>query len=210
MPADEHLHATMQMPIRLDQVIDPFNVAADAIEPATATSRRRLLISRAPSALCVHFHRRHFDSRTGNIVKLRQRVRFPLLARLAPYCAYAGAPNMTSVGLGAKMTVGGHGTTHGLAGVASGALFGSPNSESHLYELVAVVVHHGSLPDGGHYTTYRKMQPSQREAGSSGAMDYADQQWVHCDDGNVRQVGTQEVLACEAYMLFYAAIDTRI
>ena len=134
---------------------------------------------------------------------LRQRVRFPLLARLAPFCEYAGAPNMTSVGLGTKLLR----TCTDHLGVAAGATLGSPCSETHLHELVAVIVHHGSSPDGGHYTTFRKIQPSQNDCGSSDSTDDADQQWVHCDDGTVRQVDTQEVPNCEAYMLFYTGIN---
>ena len=56
------------------------------------------------------------------------------------------------------------------------------------YSLRSVIVHHGDA-GGGHYTSYVRS---------------FDNFWYHCDDFlQPRRVGVDEVLAAEAYMLFY-------
>lgn len=64
------------------------------------------------------------------------------------------------------------------------------------YELCAVVVHHGSS-DGGHYTTYAAIK---NHSGKT-------ERWVHCNDKEVTSVSVNEVLKCEAYLLFYDSIE---
>ena len=56
----------------------------------------------------------------------------------------------------------------------------------HLYELNAVVDHHGDMHKG-HYTAFIK------DGG----------QWFHCDDHHVALVNTETVKAAEGYLLFY-------
>ena len=56
------------------------------------------------------------------------------------------------------------------------------------YELCSVVVHHGDV-GVGHYTAYVRA---------------ADLRWYHCnDDARPRPCSIREVLAAQAYMLFY-------
>jgi hypothetical protein len=57
-----------------------------------------------------------------------------------------------------------------------------------LYDLYAVVCHMGSL-GMGHYIAYIK------DMGGG---------WVRCDDTMVQWVSEEEVISCEAYMLFYS------
>ena len=60
--------------------------------------------------------------------------------------------------------------------------------KSRPYHLRAVIVHHGEA-EGGHYTAFVKS---------------VDNCWYDCDDWvSPRRVLTDEVLAAEAYMLFY-------
>jgi ubiquitin C-terminal hydrolase len=54
------------------------------------------------------------------------------------------------------------------------------------YSLCSVIVHTGSA-DAGHYSTYCKVQ----------------NKWMFFSDVNVKEVKEREVLACQAYMLFY-------
>lgn len=56
------------------------------------------------------------------------------------------------------------------------------------YKLTGVVVHIGSSQHSGHYVAYARS---------------ANGVWSLFDDSSVRQVGIQEVLRSEAYMLFY-------
>ena len=65
-----------------------------------------------------------------------------------------------------------------------------------LYRLYGVVVHSGGA-GGGHYTAYVK----QEGQGSNGAL------WRHASDTSVSAVSLDHVLGCQAYMLFYEALD---
>lgn len=56
------------------------------------------------------------------------------------------------------------------------------------YDLVAVIVHHGTA-GGGHYTCYALNEPSS--------------QWMEYDDSSVRPVSVETVANCQAYVLFY-------
>lgn len=56
------------------------------------------------------------------------------------------------------------------------------------YHLRSLVVHHGSRPSGGHYTTYARR----------------GHRWLLFNDGAVAEVTEKEVLRQQAYMLFYS------
>ena len=56
------------------------------------------------------------------------------------------------------------------------------------YDLVGVVVHHGTA-GGGHYTSYALNEPSS--------------QWIEFDDSSTRPVSVDTVANCQAYVLFY-------
>jgi len=56
------------------------------------------------------------------------------------------------------------------------------------YDLVGVVVHHGTA-GGGHYTSYGYNEPSS--------------QWIEFDDSSTRPVSVETVANCQAYVLFY-------
>lgn len=59
------------------------------------------------------------------------------------------------------------------------------------YELAAVVEHRGGLR-GGHYTAYRRVVVRENR-----------HQWLFCSDAHVREVSLDQVLAAQAYILFY-------
>lgn len=62
------------------------------------------------------------------------------------------------------------------------------------YDLVSVVVHHGSSTSSGHYISYVKS--------SSG-------QWYVADDSRVAQVRVDQVLKQQAYILLYVRREPR-
>eukprot|EP00743_Colponemidia_sp_Colp-15_P004483 GILK01004833.1.p1 GENE.GILK01004833.1~~GILK01004833.1.p1 ORF type:complete len:509 (-),score=83.29 GILK01004833.1:170-1660(-) len=59
-----------------------------------------------------------------------------------------------------------------------------------VYQLFAVVAHHGREAVGGHYTCASKTK---------------DNRWFHFDDANVTPISEAEVLGMQAYLLFYVA-----
>lgn len=61
-------------------------------------------------------------------------------------------------------------------------------SEVTLYDLVAVICHHGTA-GSGHYTAY--------------CLNYINEQWYEFDDTYVTEVDINQVINCEAYVLFY-------
>ncbi|KAH9269075.1 hypothetical protein BASA83_008951 [Batrachochytrium salamandrivorans] len=75
------------------------------------------------------------------------------------------------------------------------------------YRLYAVVVHSGSI-FGGHYVAYVRVPPTQRLAefgikGTSMDMGTEEDMWTFCSDSTVRVATLDEVLKCQAYILFY-------
>eukprot|EP00794_Sanderia_malayensis_P010030 gene10030-11054_t len=62
-----------------------------------------------------------------------------------------------------------------------------PSGKSNIYDLAAIVVHHGSGLGSGHYTTYAWHEGS----------------WYHFNDSCVTIVSEEAVARCKAYILFY-------
>ncbi|XP_064478752.1 ubiquitin carboxyl-terminal hydrolase 4-like isoform X2 [Ornithodoros turicata] len=65
---------------------------------------------------------------------------------------------------------------------------GAPSSEA-LYDLYALCNHHGSGMHGGHYTACCRHP--------------VDGRWYHYDDTRVRRLHEEEVVTCDAYLLFF-------
>ncbi|KAL9997657.1 putative ubiquitinyl hydrolase 1 [Helianthus debilis subsp. tardiflorus] len=69
--------------------------------------------------------------------------------------------------------------------------------ETYKYELVGVVEHSGTMR-GGHYVAYVK---GVAKGNSNNSL------WYHASDAYIREASLQEVLGCEAYILFYKEIS---
>ncbi|XP_034026149.1 ubiquitin carboxyl-terminal hydrolase 30 [Thalassophryne amazonica] len=67
-------------------------------------------------------------------------------------------------------------------------------SSEHLFQLMAVVVHHGDMRSG-HFVTYRRSPSSS-----------CTSQWLWASDDLVRKASLHEVLSSNAYMLFYERV----
>lgn len=77
--------------------------------------------------------------------------------------------------------------------------------DDHIYRLVGVVEHSGSMR-GGHYIAYVRGGDS-----SGGKLDKENRQgntvWYYASDAYVRETTLEEVLRCEAYLLFYEKLN---
>ncbi|PNT68474.1 uncharacterized protein LOC100832053 [Brachypodium distachyon] len=67
------------------------------------------------------------------------------------------------------------------------------------YRLVGVIEHLGANLGGGHYIAYVRAGCNEQSSGASS--------WVCANDHNISQVSLQEVLRCEAYVLFYERME---
>lgn len=77
------------------------------------------------------------------------------------------------------------------------------NEEKYEYHLVGLVEHSGTMR-GGHYVAY--VRGGQRNSGKGGDKENEGSTWYQASDAYVREVSLDEVLRCEAYILFYEKI----
>jgi hypothetical protein len=136
-----------------------------------------LLLTRLPSVLSIHVQRRYYDQKTGHTSKTMQRVIFPEILDVAPYCAYGGTLRPDAL----------------FAGTTNGKY--SSDAELNaaiLYTLQSIIEHQGG-PYSGHYVCYRR-DPS------------AIGRWLGISDDTVKVCTWPTVQNCQAYMLFYEAM----
>jgi hypothetical protein len=186
---------------------------------------KRVLFSRLPECLVFHVSRQGFDQNTGQMRKIRRHVVFPLgggagagygagrLDRpldMSPYASFGGGGWR---GAAAAQTTTTSATTTSTSAAATSRPASRGGEEKGdfehllLYDLNAVVVHHGDGCDGvtGHYTCYRRLQAAAAAPPSppSSHSSRKTARWVHVNDASCREVEASEVAACEAYLLFY-------
>lgn len=73
------------------------------------------------------------------------------------------------------------------------------SSTEYLFQLTAVLVHHGDM-HSGHFVTYRRCPSSPRSPSPFSS------QWLWVSDDSVRKASLHEVLSSNAYMLFYERV----
>ncbi|KAF0898189.1 hypothetical protein E2562_001833 [Oryza meyeriana var. granulata] len=81
-------------------------------------------------------------------------------------------------------------------------LFVDPSSEdkdNSSYRLVGVVEHQGPGRNAGHYVAYVRPSHPQQTYGSFS--------WFCASDENIKDISLEEVLKCEAYLLFYERME---
>lgn len=71
-----------------------------------------------------------------------------------------------------------------------------------MYRLVGIVEHSGTMR-GGHYVAY--VRGGEKSKGKA-ENENGGFEWYHASDAYVREVSLEEVLRCEAYILFYEKI----
>lgn len=71
-----------------------------------------------------------------------------------------------------------------------------------MYDLCAVIVHIGSA-DSGHYIAYRRLLSSDLREEKTDCGTSVLHRWLQVSDESVKEVRESDVLAAEAYLLFY-------
>uniref|UniRef100_A0A3Q3JKG9 Ubiquitin carboxyl-terminal hydrolase n=1 Tax=Monopterus albus TaxID=43700 RepID=A0A3Q3JKG9_MONAL len=74
------------------------------------------------------------------------------------------------------------------------------SSTEYLFQLMAVLIHHGDM-HSGHFVTYRRSPSSARSSSPFSS------QWLWVSDDSVRKASLHEVLSSNAYMLFYERVQ---
>ncbi|KAG7244062.1 hypothetical protein INR49_006224, partial [Caranx melampygus] len=79
------------------------------------------------------------------------------------------------------------------------------SSTEYLFQLTAVLVHHGDM-HSGHFVTYRRSPSSPCSSSSPRSSSPLGSQWLWVSDDSVRKASLHEVLSSNAYMLFYERV----
>ncbi|XP_007540509.1 ubiquitin carboxyl-terminal hydrolase 44 [Poecilia formosa] len=123
-------------------------------------AKKQLMVYKLPQVLRLHLKRFRWSGRNHR-EKIGVHVSFDQLLNMEPYCSNPSSPSAA----------------------------GSPRPKYFLYELSAVVMHHGKGFGSGHYTAYCY----NTEGGF----------WVHCNDSKLNVCSVDEVCRAQAYILFY-------
>lgn len=179
-----------QPPIDLTECFDRFT-SAELLQAADYRCRscdspqnatKRMSLSRLPPVLPVHLKRFSHSKSLASSIKLDTKVNFPVFLDVGPYVSRPKKKlSGSNEGNGDAKKEGGK---DAVAGDSAAAMAGAPARP--VYELSSVVVHKGKM-DSGHYVSYSR----------------EGDEWFLFDDSKVVLVEEREVLAAEAYMLFY-------
>ncbi|XP_017267077.1 ubiquitin carboxyl-terminal hydrolase 44 [Kryptolebias marmoratus] len=134
-------------------------------------AQKQLMVYKLPQVLRLHLKRFRWSGRNHR-EKIGVHVSFDQLLNMEPYCCRDSSPKSVTC------------SSPGSPGSA-----GSPRPKHFLYELSAVVMHHGKGFGSGHYTAYCY----NTEGGF----------WVHCNDSKLNVCSVDEVCRAQAYILFY-------
>ena len=144
---------------------------------------KRITLLKLPSVLCLHLKRFHWNFTSYG--KLDRHVQFPMRNLNVREFYSTNA-------VGARTSSGSRSPEDGEEGSAKRMRIDStdePPEADKMYDLYAVVVHHGHNFEFGHYTAYCK--------------NHEDGRWYHFNDSVVTPVDEEVVARCEAYLLFY-------
>uniref|UniRef100_A0A8C6M6A5 Ubiquitin carboxyl-terminal hydrolase n=1 Tax=Nothobranchius furzeri TaxID=105023 RepID=A0A8C6M6A5_NOTFU len=173
------------------------------LENQRTTFVKQLKLGKLPQCLCIHLQRLTWSSE-GTPIKQQEHVQFTEFLLMDRYKHNSSSPkNRLNKCSSIAETPGNtehHNNNKPFSNDSCSSVFlhssglnphvFPSSSTEYLFQLMAVLVHHGDM-HSGHFVTYRR-SPS---AFSS--------QWLWVSDNSVRKASLQEVLSSNAYMLFY-------
>ncbi|KAM3858940.1 ubiquitin carboxyl-terminal hydrolase 44 [Diretmus argenteus] len=140
-------------------------------------AQKQLMVHKLPQVLRLHLKRFRWSGRNHR-EKIGVHVSFDQLLNMEPYCCRDSSPKGVA-----------------CSSPSSPSATGSPRPKHFLYELSAVVMHHGKGFGSGHYTAHCY----NTEGGF----------WVHCNDSKLNVCSAEEVCRAQAYILFYTRRATQ-
>ncbi|XP_029018129.1 ubiquitin carboxyl-terminal hydrolase 30 isoform X2 [Betta splendens] len=201
-------------------------VNGQVLESQRTTFVKQLKLGKLPQCLCIHLQRLTWSSE-GTPIKRQEHVQFTEYLSMDRYKHNASAQRSQRVkctpkpisteGSSVLESPTANGTElhnnnkHFSNGTSSSVLLPSPamnvqlgltydySSTEYLFQLMAVLVHHGDM-HSGHFVTYRRSPCSSRCSSASSS------QWLWVSDDSVRKASLHEALSSNAYMLFYERV----
>ncbi|KAL4636133.1 ubiquitin carboxyl-terminal hydrolase 30 isoform X1 [Arapaima gigas] len=177
---------------------------------------KQLKLGKLPQCLCIHLQRLTWSSE-GTPIKKQEHVQFPEYLSMDCY-KHCASSQRSLRPLRATRVVSSDEAEHCnnnskplSNGTCSSVFLHVPalsppfsltcdySSSAYLFRLTAVLVHHGDM-HSGHFVTYRRCPPSSRSTSPFSA------HWLWVSDDSVRKASLQEVLASNAYLLFYERV----
>lgn len=197
-------------------------------ESQRTTFVKQLKLGKLPQCLCIHLQRLTW-SNEGTPIKRQEHVQFSEYLSMDRYKHNLSTQRSPQVRCASKavkaehfdpvekLTPNGTDAVHHnnnkpfSNGTCSSVFLHSPgvnpqlslscdySSTEYLFQLTAVLVHHGDM-HSGHFVTYRRCPASPRCSSTFSP------QWLWVSDDSVRKVSLHEVLSSNAYMLFYERV----
>uniref|UniRef100_A0A3B5A5N0 Ubiquitin carboxyl-terminal hydrolase n=1 Tax=Stegastes partitus TaxID=144197 RepID=A0A3B5A5N0_9TELE len=194
-------------------------INGQVLESQRTTFVKQLKLGKLPQCLCIHLQRLTWSSE-GTPIKRQEHVQFTEYLSMDRYkhnsstlrtqrikCAPKAIKAENSDDSTEKPTANGTGMLGFL--ICSIILLDQylsfdhsvvpSSSTEYLFQLTAVLVHHGDM-HSGHFVTYRRSPPSPRSSSPFSS------QWLWVSDDSVRKASLHEVLSSNAYMLFYERV----
>eukprot|EP00842_Homolaphlyctis_polyrhiza_P001210 jgi/Hompol1/208/HPOL_005276-RA len=184
--------------------------------PCISKAFKRYLFFRTPSTLVLHLKRFEQVGSSSRVRKVETFIAFDEWLDLAPAMAPAEV-----VQAQIKREVNSPQTGSGPATPVPALAAPLPPQSGGKYRLFAIVVHQGSI-FGGHYIAYTRVPNVPRPTSSllkttQGSEEQQTDQdtspplepnasWFYCSDTSVRLATMEEVLKCQAYILFYERV----
>uniref|UniRef100_A0A673CU38 Ubiquitin carboxyl-terminal hydrolase n=1 Tax=Sphaeramia orbicularis TaxID=375764 RepID=A0A673CU38_9TELE len=172
-------------------------VNKQVLESQRTTFVKQLKLGKLPQCLCIHLQRLTWSSE-GTPIKRQEHVQFTEYLSMDRYKHSAATQRGQRLKCTPKLITAesSHDGTEKPTANGTGMV---DHSTEYLFQLTAVLVHHGDM-HSGHFITYRRSPSSPRSSSPFGS------QWLWVSDDSVRKASLHEVLSSNAYMLFYERV----
>uniref|UniRef100_A0A669CT89 Ubiquitin carboxyl-terminal hydrolase n=1 Tax=Oreochromis niloticus TaxID=8128 RepID=A0A669CT89_ORENI len=189
-------------------------INGQVVESQRTTFVKQLKLGKLPQCLCIHLQRLTWSSE-GTPIKRQEHVQFAEYLSMDHYKHNTSTKRIYFIHAFIVFRVSDsehHNNNKPFSnGTCSSVLLHTPgvnpqlsltydySSTEYLFQLTAVLVHHGDM-HSGHFVTYRRSPSSSRSSSPFSC------QWLWVSDDSVRKANLHEVLSSNAYMLFYERV----